>query len=470
MAWALVANTGAGGSPNGVTTSGIVTTGANLIVINLSWYNGVTPGGALTDSLGNTWTGLAAQVGSGTGPNPNFLTNQLLYCVNPTVGVGHTFSYNGTSMYPSIQVQAWSGAASVPFDVQNGALSNAVVALNTGSVTPGVNGELIVAGLSSDGGTTSVAINSGFTVSNTNLFVAGSSEIGSMAYLVQGTAAAVNPQWTLTVMPVNGVNVTIASFKVASSTGAALSANANAQPSSSAALTTTIALAASASATPQSTASLTANGQSLLASASATPSSSASLTTNIALAATASASPQGSGTLATAGVSLAASASAKPSSSASLTTVISLSASASASPRGSGTLATTPLFGAAAVQTDVATLTAPVAVTSRGDIVGVAGLTKLTNATAREIRVDSIAVKSKAGSAAANAFIWLFDGSVSHLLTEIPLPASAPGNTLDSTDVTKYFQGGFNLMPSQQLYVSVSVSIDVNAFCFGVKS
>ena len=126
----------------------------------------------------------------------------------------------------------------------------------------------------------------------------------------------------------------------------------------------------------------------------------------------------------------------------------------------------TPLF-CGAVSNEVATLTAPTAVTSRANIAGTTGLTKLTNASTLGRRVDSITAKGKATNAATNLFVWLYDGTTSMLLTELDLPAVTAGNTADSVEVTKQFPVPLNLTATQQLYVSVTVSADLNVFAPG---
>ncbi len=81
----LIAHAAAGGTANGVgPTSGIVTTGANLLVVAVASY---PPGGELTvtDSYGNTWT-------PATGFGDSLTRIQFFYCFGATVGSGHTFS------------------------------------------------------------------------------------------------------------------------------------------------------------------------------------------------------------------------------------------------------------------------------------------------------------------------------------------------------------------------------------------
>lgn len=129
-------------------------------------------------------------------------------------------------------------------------------------------------------------------------------------------------------------------------------------------------------------------------------------------------------------------------------------------------MAASPLF-AGAVSLEVATLTSPTPVTSRANITGTTGLTKLTNTSTLGKRIDSITVKGKATNSASNVFLWLYDGTTSTLVSEIDVPAVTASNTVDSVEVTKYFSSGYNLMPTQQFYISVTVAFDANIYAAG---
>jgi hypothetical protein len=204
-AFSLVAHTIAGSSTGtNVTTSAINTTGANLIIVTVAQSGAVDP---VSDSNGNTWTQLLASSGSNK--------STLLYCFNPTVGVGHTFTATGGG-FPAIGVQAWSGAATSPFDVQNTNFSTtAVTSLQPGSVTPGSSNELIISGLMwTFDGVTGLSIDSGFTISDQTPHVSGQHFGAGIAYFVQSAAGAIDPTWSWTTAS-NSVT-SIASFKAAS--------------------------------------------------------------------------------------------------------------------------------------------------------------------------------------------------------------------------------------------------------------
>ena len=120
--------------------------------------------------------------------------------------------------------------------------------------------------------------------------------------------------------------------------------------------------------------------------------------------------------------------------------------------------------------TEIATLTSPSAITSRANITGTTGLTKLTDLpVANPKRCDAIVVKSKGTSLAGILFVWLYDGTTSYLYDEIDLSAVTPSTTVDSMSVAKSYintanQGSIQLKVTQQLYVSVSVAQDLNVF------
>lgn len=195
-AYALVAATA-----NYNVTSGINTTGANLIVIVCFGNASTTP----SDSNSNTWTGLTAQSGS-------TVTCRIWYCYNPVVGSGHTFTRAG-SAFNGLAVAAFSGAASSPFDAENGTSDfDGDGSTAPGSVSPSVNNELVIAGIAFGGNTTYSGINSSYTTAASLNSVSGVNYGGALAYLIQGTAASTNPSFTYTVGSTD-VAACIASFK-----------------------------------------------------------------------------------------------------------------------------------------------------------------------------------------------------------------------------------------------------------------
>lgn len=186
MAFSLIAHT-VGAQGGSTTTPAIDTTGANLIVVTVGCF-GASAG--ISDSKGNTWTALTSRGAA------NFFT-RIYYCLNPTVGSGHTFTQG--SGFPTVCVTAWSGAhATSVFDVENGATANPVTSLATGSVTPANANSLVIASIGASDSTTagSLAISGGFTISDKSFGNTGVTESGAQAYLIQTSIAAANPTWS----------------------------------------------------------------------------------------------------------------------------------------------------------------------------------------------------------------------------------------------------------------------------------
>lgn len=174
-----VAGTGTG---DGYTTPSIDTTGSNCIFVAVAHFV-ITPG-TVTDSYGNTWTQLTEY----SGGNDKVY---IVYCFNPTVGSGHTFTLHGSNVFGNLAVSAWSGLATSPFDVENG--NGGTDPLSTGSITPSQANTLVISALSSNGAGT-YTINSGFTITD-QCSVDGSARGVAMAYSVLASATATNPSW-----------------------------------------------------------------------------------------------------------------------------------------------------------------------------------------------------------------------------------------------------------------------------------
>lgn len=193
-----------------VTSDAIDTTGYDLIVIGIT--STVNAPGTPTDSKSNTWTALTRIDGS--------VDAQFWYCINPTVGSGHTFSTSTSGSYPSIFVLAISGAAAAGFDQQNGSTTTATT-IQPGSITPSEDNELIVTLCTNDDVSNTLSINGGFTIAQQAVTVAFQAEGGGLAYLIQTTLAAANPTWSWGGSS-EAVSTVIASFKAA---GAAATQN-----------------------------------------------------------------------------------------------------------------------------------------------------------------------------------------------------------------------------------------------------
>lgn len=208
MAFALIAHTFAvSAAGDGVTTPAINTTGADILVVGISDIGG---SGTITDSKGNTWTPLSlATQGS--------LHARLVYAKSPTVGSGHTFTVTDTGGFPSIYVAAFSGSnLSAPFDQENTGTSASGTTVQPGSITPSADNELIVTMEATNSTPKPYSIDSGFVITDSSNN-AGSNFAGALACLIQTSAAAVNPTWTMSQSL--GQAATIASFKAAAVAG-----------------------------------------------------------------------------------------------------------------------------------------------------------------------------------------------------------------------------------------------------------
>src|SRR6266536_1343851 len=93
MAFSLIGTAQAQAS-NSPTTTGIDTTGADLLVASVHEYAG-GPAGTVSDSKGNTWHALTPQ-GSGATTK---ITIFYAWGSGLSVGAGHTFSYTAAGVF-----------------------------------------------------------------------------------------------------------------------------------------------------------------------------------------------------------------------------------------------------------------------------------------------------------------------------------------------------------------------------------
>ena len=194
---ALVAHTAAGLAGGGsITTSAIDTTGSTLLVVAIADWSLGDPT-TLSDSKVNIWTQKTLYSLSGDH------RIQLYYAAHPIIGGSHTFTATAgtpTNAAPSLAVGAFSGIdPSTPFEAESGNTNLSTTSIFPGSITPSLSYELIVSAVSIEdvvGGT--LAVNSGFTITDAIDFSSGNHFGVAMAYLFQGTAAAINPTWSWT--------------------------------------------------------------------------------------------------------------------------------------------------------------------------------------------------------------------------------------------------------------------------------
>ncbi len=182
----------AGTSGYGGNAPAIDTTGATLLVAGCI-DNGANP--TLTDSRGNTWLTVGT---GGAGDPPNNEQLRVYYCVNPSVGPGHTFA--SSLSFGNVQVAAFSGNAAAPLGASSFSRNFAAGTTTTidPPLTPPEDGGLVVAlaTLGSNSGNPQVA---GFTRAAFTNGLVGTNYGGYIGYLIQTTAVGVAPVLTHTV-------------------------------------------------------------------------------------------------------------------------------------------------------------------------------------------------------------------------------------------------------------------------------
>ncbi len=188
MTWALIAHTNWASGTAGGTTAAIDTTGADLIVIVATAYNATYDTEVtVSDSKGNAWTRATRSPGTAY-----VIETDIQYVQAPTVGTGHTFTLAGATTYLAFEVVAFSGSSIFPVDQTNNHEATGVTSLQAGSITPGSAGELVIIGGGANASATPPTVDSGFAVTDAANYD-GAHFSGVLAYLAQGSPAAVNP-------------------------------------------------------------------------------------------------------------------------------------------------------------------------------------------------------------------------------------------------------------------------------------
>lgn len=199
------------------TSSTVDTTGATLCVSSFS--DGVTTATYTpTDSKGNTWHPLTIASAGSQG------RTQLWYAWDHggsplSVGAGHTFTGATTAGgNPWVVFTCYGGTqtSSDPFDQQNTGTTAASVAtsLQPGSVTPTSPNQLLVTAVSAYLEPIGFTISPGtFTITAQSGLAGGVNYAGGQAYLVETTATAQNPTWTLSSGAAQSMTAAIATFK-----------------------------------------------------------------------------------------------------------------------------------------------------------------------------------------------------------------------------------------------------------------
>lgn len=190
-----------------IATCTMTTTGANYLHVACFGY--VSTWGAepvASDSSVNTYTELPFTGDFSTG----YTGSVGWFSQSATPGVAQVFTCTGnTGDVVSIIATAFSGVNATALDhnvpASNSNSGSVTTTIQPGSLTASGNGYLYMAILGFSNGpntgtTPAISVNSGFTIVatvpwNQTPFQSG----GSVAYLIQTTAAATNPTWTLTI-------------------------------------------------------------------------------------------------------------------------------------------------------------------------------------------------------------------------------------------------------------------------------
>lgn len=200
---ALVDHQTCHGDGTGACSVTINTTGATLLTAVVTEYFA----DATVPSLNTgTWS-------SSSNFTQNSANVSIRYLASPTQSGTLAINMTGGSAQTTVFIQSWSGTETG--SVLQGSIIGASVADTTiqpGSVTPVADGYLVLTGMATTSlPTGAFSIDSGFTIADERHSV--SVEYGGAAYLLQSTAAAVNPTWTLAASGPVDATATIAVFK-----------------------------------------------------------------------------------------------------------------------------------------------------------------------------------------------------------------------------------------------------------------
>ncbi len=166
---------------SGVTSPAIDSSGADLLLVPL--YLCAAAFTTQPDSKGNNYTDLTRRdAGSGYSAYQTYSVGGLV------LGSGHTAS--NSVGYSRVGLIAVAGAHATPLDGESGnrTLAAPTTSIQPGSLTPSEDGCLIVTTITCVGGGT-ITPPAGFTV------IVNESDTCALAYMIQGTAAPINPTW-----------------------------------------------------------------------------------------------------------------------------------------------------------------------------------------------------------------------------------------------------------------------------------
>ena len=193
-----------------VTTAGISTTGATLLVVSVSAYNTANCTVDTSPSNSGHWAAAGSGNGNGVGDsNIYYAYNSSGLSTGGSQAATVNCSGNGGS-YVTAALLAYSGTliSSTPLDQKNDSgNASGTTTIQPGSITPTQSGELIVSALSMLNGSFCTVGTPTMTVEASNFALVS----GAAADLVQVTAATINPTWTCTAGTY--MSSSIASFK-----------------------------------------------------------------------------------------------------------------------------------------------------------------------------------------------------------------------------------------------------------------
>jgi hypothetical protein len=182
------------GTGGAVVSASLDTTGLKTIIVSISGYADAASVPVLTDSVFNTWTALTTYRTSGASQA------RIFYCINPTVGPGHTFTgaSSATAIYPSMCILGWIEEGA--FDTENGASTGSnVTSLNTGNVSPVSNDSLVISAFTVGVAVTGLAVSGGsLAIEQDVAYVVSQHQRGAIAYEVQAGAATRDAAWSWT--------------------------------------------------------------------------------------------------------------------------------------------------------------------------------------------------------------------------------------------------------------------------------
>jgi hypothetical protein len=217
VVWSLIGATSVA-NLNTASPPAINTIGADLLIAVGTRYQPQAP--VLSDTYNNTWSVAVSR--DDTAIAGNEINTTLYYVHKPIVGANHGFTWGAGSLYGVLSILAFKG--STPNDpvvdqTSSYSVGSGVSSIQAGIITPSQSNELIVAGLVQmvDGAVAGtqgppVSIDSSF-IMEANFPLDGGVYFGGFsAYLLQGSAAAVNPSWSWPNITGGGAAV-IASFK-----------------------------------------------------------------------------------------------------------------------------------------------------------------------------------------------------------------------------------------------------------------